>query len=319
MNLKNLLLIATMALSSATIVAQDQLASLAPVDRHVRRIDSVSIARILDRENLQNPAFSLYQSWDNKYTKDYGVELPDEYKIDLRNFHMPCDSRLVTSHYGYRRAFRRNHYGTDIKVYTGDTIRAAFNGRIRIVADQGRRTGYGKYIIIRHPNGLETVYGHLSKHLVTEDQVIKAGQPIGLGGNTGRSTGSHLHFEARFLGHFIDPEKLFDFQSQDILADYYMFRSSGRGFLIATSNNDGGEGAELSEQEIAQAEQKAAESEQFQKDRRETIRRSVHKVRSGESLYTIAKKYHTTVAQLSRLNNISTKSTLRIGQIIRYN
>ena len=88
------------------------------------------------------------------------------------------------------------HNGLDIKVYIGDTIRAAFSGKVRMVKYE--RRGYGKYVVIRHENGLETVYGHLSKQIVDENQYVEAGEPIGLGGNTGRSTGSHLHFETRF-------------------------------------------------------------------------------------------------------------------------
>ncbi len=87
----------------------------------------------------------------------------------------------------------RRHQGLDIKVYIGDTIRAAFSGKVRVVKYDGN--GYGKYIVIRHNNGLETIYGHLSKQIVSPNQTVRAGQPIGLGGNTGRSTGSHLHFE----------------------------------------------------------------------------------------------------------------------------
>ncbi len=195
-----------MACVATSGVAQDKLASMAPVDKKMRAIDSLSIVRLLQHEeSAQPPASALYPEWNNVYTTHYGVEMPDEYKIDLRGFHMPTDSRLVTSHYGYRKTFHRNHYGTDIKVYVGDTIRAAFSGKIRVVDYEGK--GYGRYVIIRHPNGLETLYGHMSKQLVKEDQMVKAGEPIGLGGNTGRSKGSHLHFETRFLGKFINPER----------------------------------------------------------------------------------------------------------------
>ena len=111
---------------------------------------------------------------------------------------MPTPNTRITDVFGYRPRRRRAHYGLDIKVYVGDTIRAAFDGKVRVVKNQGRR-GYGKYVVIRHDNGLETVYGHLSKQLVDTNQLVKAGEPIALGGNTGRSTGSHLHFETRFL------------------------------------------------------------------------------------------------------------------------
>ncbi len=300
--------------------AQDKLAALAPVDWHAQHIDSVSIARVMERENLQNPAFSLYQSWNNTYTTKYGVEIPNEYVIDLRGFHMPCESRLVTSSYGYRRSFHRNHYGTDIKVYVGDTIYAAFAGKVRIVAYEGR--GYGKYVVIRHPNGLETLYGHMSKQLVSEDQVVKAGQPIGLGGNTGRSTGSHLHFETRFLGQFINPELLFDFEHQDVLGDCYIFRSRGRGQLLAKADYILGKEYSMTEEDsklATEQAQKQAESRSFQEQRKESIRQGgIYKVRSGDTLGKIARKFGTTVAQLCRTNKISAKTPLRAGQILRY-
>ena len=320
--MKKIALIAFATMMACTTFAQDKLASIAPVEKRMRTIDSLSLARMLQKESLQDPASALYPEWNNTYTTNYGIELPTEYKIDLRGFHMPCDSRLVTSSYGYRRSFRRNHYGTDIKVYIGDTIRAAFSGKIRVVAYNAR--GYGKYVIIRHPNGLETVYGHMSKQLVEENQTVRAGEPIGLGGNTGRSTGSHLHFETRFLGQFIDPEKLFDFAASDIKADMYVFRSQGKGFLVSAEREAaGGEDAEYNTEELAlarrQAEQKREESREFQQERRKAVRSgNIHKVRSGETLSTIARKHGVTVRQLCRMNNITERTILRPGQILRY-
>ena len=312
-------LLAVMAVASAPVCGQDLLADVAPVDSKMRAIDSLELNRLVGVEklwDLDNPAGELYTSWDNKSVRVAGLELPSEYKIDLRQFCMPTTSRKVTSRYGYRRRFRRQHYGTDIKVYVGDTIRAAFSGKVRIVAYEGK--GYGRYIVMRHPNGLETVYGHLSKQLVKEDQIVKVGEPIGLGGNTGKSFGSHLHFETRFMGHFINPEKLFNFEAQDILGDYYVYRAAGTGVLLAEHNIVGGE-SEMSEQEAA-ALAKAEESQGFQQKKiqeRTANRGKVHRVKKGESLYTIAKKYGTTVDKLCKLNNISKKTTLRLGQIIK--
>ena len=301
-------------------VAQDRLASVAPIDRKMHAIDSIALARISEKESLADlefPAAALYPTWNNDYARAYNVTMPAEYKIDLRKFHMPCDNRLVTSHYGYRRSFRRQHYGTDIKVFVGDTIRAAFSGKIRVVDYE--RKGYGNYVIIRHPNGLETVYGHMSKHLVKANQIVKAGEPIGLGGNTGRSTGSHLHFETRFLGQFIDPEKLFDFEAQDVKGDYYLFCSTGRGTMLA-KNVVGGE-EEMSEEEAEAMLAKEAESEAFQQKKmaemRAKQRTHVHKVRSGETLSAIAKKCGTTIDKLCRMNNIKRTTILRPGQILK--
>ena len=323
-------IITTLSLIFATCVgsvAQDRLASVAPIDRKMRAIDSISLVRISEQESLadlQFPAAALYPTWNNDYARTYGVALPSEYKIDLRHFHMPCDSRLVPSHYGYRRSFRRQHYGTDIKVFVGDTIRAAFSGKVRVVADQGYRKGYGKYVVIRHPNGLETVYGHMSRHLCQPNQIVKAGDVIGLGGNTGRSTGSHLHFETRFLGEFIDPEKLFDFEAQDVKGDFYLFCSNGRGTMLASTssdNIDGGE-EEMDEETAKALLAKEAESEAFQQKKiqemRAKARTHVHKVKSGETLSSIARKCGTSVDNLCRLNNIKRTTILRPGQILKY-
>ena len=316
---KRILMLPILGVLALSSFAQDQLASVPPIDKRMRAIDSVSIIKLVAVETMGDPAVALYPTWDNNYTTNYGVEMPKEYKIDLRGFHIPCENNRVTSSYGYRRSFRRNHYGTDIKVYVGDTIRSAFSGKIRIVANQGKK-GYGKYIVIRHHNGLETVYGHLSKQLVKEDQEVKAGEPIGLGGNTGRSTGSHLHFETRFLGKFIDPEKMFDFNAQDILGDYYLFSSAGRSRLITSE-----EANALPSNDIlaslggpTYAADKEAQSKKFQEERRDAIRTNVHKVKSGETLSSIAVKRGTTVARLCKLNNISTKTILRVGQILKY-
>ena len=305
-----------MACVATSGVAQDKLASMAPVDKKMRAIDSLSIVRLLqNEETTQTPASALYPEWNNVYTTQYGVEMPDEYKIDLRGFCMPTDSRLVTSHYGYRKTFHRNHYGTDIKVYVGDTIRAAFSGKIRIVDYEGK--GYGRYVIIRHPNGLETLYGHMSKQLVKEDQMVKAGEPIGLGGNTGRSKGSHLHFETRFLGKFINPERLFNFEMQDVKADYYVYRSNGSGSLMNASGvlaaNEDGENIVSDKEEESREFQQQKIAEQKAKPRT-----SNYKVKKGDTLSSIAKKYNTSVKELCRLNGLTQKSTLRIGQILKH-
>ena len=151
---------------------------------------------------------------------------------------MPTPSRKINSNFGPR--WGRQHEGLDVKVYIGDTIRAAFDGKVRICKYNGG--GYGYYIVIRHPNGLETLYGHLSKQIVKKDQVVRAGEPIGLGGNTGKSSGSHLHFETRVLGQPIDPALLFDFEHQDVVSDYFVLQngiSKGNGAQSASTISTG--------------------------------------------------------------------------------
>ena len=317
--LKNGALTVVAALVSMPVGAQDKLATLAPVDAKMRAIDSISLNRLFQQEEAwEFPAEALYPTWHNEYTTEFGGTLPQEHKIDLRGFSMPTTSRVVTSHYGYRPSFRRNHYGTDVKVYTGDTIYAAFNGKVRIVKYEGR--GYGKYVVIRHPNGLETLYGHLSRQLVKENQLVRAGDPIGLGGSTGRSTGSHLHFETRLLGHAINPELLFSFEAQDVLGDCYVFRRNSRGYIEDAHELKNEEG--VPDERLRMQAAKASESRSFQAQkiaqRQSRPRSSVHKVRSGESLSGIARRYGTTVDRLCRLNNIKRGTTLRPGQILKY-
>lgn len=297
--------IALFALLSMPVMGQDLLAKQAPIDKKMRAVDSVSLQRLIGNEQLENPAFGLYPDWNNQYAHRYDVELPEEFKIDLRHFCMPTTNRRVTSNYGYRASFGRMHKGIDVKVFIGDTIRSAFNGKVRIVDYEGR--GYGKYVVIRHSNGLETIYGHMSKHLVKENQIVRAGEPIGLGGNTGRSTGSHLHFETRLLGQAINPALLFDFEAQDVTCDFYTFRS--------------GKKSTKKDVAVAKAETESgvkAESKEVRERPTARPRSKVHKVRKGETLSSIASKHGTTVSKLCKLNGISKRTTLRLGQTLKY-
>lgn len=184
-----------MALATVPAAAQDLLARQAPVDKKLKAVDTLALRNLVQREQAGSPSAQLYKEWNNKYAHR-ATELPDSFNINLRRFCMPTTSRIITSNFG--RRWGRMHKGLDVKVYIGDTIRAAFDGKVRIVRYEAG--GYGNYVVIRHHNGLETIYGHMSKHLVAEDETVRAGDPIGLGGNTGRSTGSHLHFETRLCG-----------------------------------------------------------------------------------------------------------------------
>lgn len=323
--IRHVLTFVLLSLLSLPVCSQDLLAHQAPVDRKSHALDSISLIHMkvapFVEGDLNNPSAGLYPFWNNEFVSNYGVELPYEYKIDLRHFCMPCNSRLVTSHYGYRKSFRRNHYGTDIKLYVGDTVRAAFGGKVRVVANEGYRKGYGLYVVIRHDNGLETVYGHLSKHLCVPNQVVKAGEVIALGGNTGRSTGAHLHFETRLLGQCIDPELLFNFEANDALGDFYVYRPHGRSGIEGSSHP-----AEeplpiyisnLPDQQLASTQAPAAAKAATSSKKSTNTRGKVHSVKQGDTLYGIALKYHTTVAKLCKLNHIKETATLRLGQVIK--
>lgn len=297
--------------------AQDMLARQAPVDRKMKAVDTLALKSLIHREQASSPAADLYDEWDNVYAHKQ-TALPETFKIDLRHFCMPTKSRVVTSNYGYRASFGRQHKGLDIKVYIGDTIRAAFSGKVRIVRYEGG--GYGKYIVIRHNNGLETIYGHLSAQLVEENQTVRAGDVIGLGGNTGRSTGSHLHFETRLCGVALDPTLLFDFRNQDVVGDYYVFH---RDTYMAESKESSrlrgkiGNGGYTREQVTGEAEMPEEPTAQAIYQQISTEPR-YHKVAKGETIYSIAEKRGTTVEEILRLNHIKSAKKLKPGQILRY-
>lgn len=160
--------------------------------------------------------------WESQAVNPYGnaVTIPEHKNIDVSEFHNPVKGP-VSSHYGYRPRFGRFHYGVDISLHVGDTVRAAFSGKVRLTRFEGK--GYGYYVVVRHDNGMETVYGHLSRFLVKPNQLVKAGEPIALGGNTGRSTGPHLHLETRYLGIAIDPEQIIDFSTGLPHSDIFAF------------------------------------------------------------------------------------------------
>ena len=277
-------LVAVAAMVSLSSFSQDLIARQAPIDKKLKTVDSLALQKQIRAEQSEYPALSLYPNWNNQYVHAYGnAIIPETYTIDLTGFHMPTPSTKITSPFGPR--WRRMHNGLDLKVNIGDTIVAAFDGKVRIVKYE--RRGYGKYVVIRHDNGLETVYGHLSKQLVEENQLVKAGEVIGLGGNTGRSTGSHLHFETRFLGIAINPIYMFDFPKQDIVADTYTFRKTKSVKRAGSHDTQVADGA---------------------------IR--YHKVKSGDTLSRIAKLRGVSVSTLCKLNRIKPTTTLRIGQVL---
>ena len=229
-----------------------------------------------------HPADSAYNFiWTNARVNPYDKlfdQLQEDVHIPMAGFRLPHPG-YVTSPYGWRR--NRMHKGTDIKVQIGDSLRSAWDGQVRIVGWDPH--GYGYYVVVRHTNGLETVYGHLSSPLVDEYQKVSAGEVIGLGGNTGRSTGSHLHFEIRYLGEAMNPADFINFSTGELKnTDEYVIG-------------------------IKAMKQKKAEQAAMK----------YHKVKSGDTLSGIAKKYGTTVKKLCQLNGIKESKVLQIGQKLR--
>ncbi|MBO5875276.1 MAG: peptidoglycan DD-metalloendopeptidase family protein [Alistipes sp.] len=215
----------------------------------------------------------------------------------LKSYHYPYKGRII-SRYGPRR--NRNHNGVDIPLKEGEPIYATFDGRVRYSKDS--KTGYGQLVIIRHDNGLETYMGHLSKRLVKEGDWVTAGQVIGEGGSTGRSTGPHLHFEARYYGQSFDPERLIDFNTGMLRRETFLLK---RKFFDIYSRYD-----QNFDDEIANEEDDKREAA-------ELAARRYYKVRSGDTLSGIAVKYGTTVTRICQLNGINRNAILKVGKTLR--
>ncbi len=248
--------------------------------------------------DLGHPKFDdddFEENWDNEAIHAYkGLsldEVPDEITItlvdSLHNFVCPVVGN-VRSKFAFRR--RRPHKGTDIPLKVGDPVCAAFDGKVRVVKTTRQSGGYGNLVVIRHSSGLETYYGHLSSHAVKENDLVKAGDVIGYGGSTGRSTGPHLHFETRFMGQAFDPERLIDFAAGQLRSD--MFTIKKHYYSIYSHYG------------------------QTEKESADASKRKIHVIRSGDTLGGLAAKYGTTVSAICRLNGFKQTKLLRIGERI---
>lgn len=273
---------------------------------------------------VANPVYKEHWTTTNvfAYTDVKLADLPETMEVQLirslDDFHVPVMGR-VTSRYGPRG--RGQHKGIDIALPTGEPIYATFEGKVRYA--RWNSGGYGYLVIIRHPNGLETYYGHLCKLNVSANDYVCAGQVIGYGGNTGRSRGAHLHFEMRYADLTFDPERIIDFSTGELKYHTYVLE---RGYFNVSSKMTealeeyddmdsvltGSDGEPLtSEQIVAGLEAEAAKA-------KPTVNDAIYyKVRSGDNLYKIASKYGTSVSAICRLNGIKSTSTLRIGQSLR--
>jgi len=219
-SLKQYITIAALFLSTMGCLSQRTNFSLFP------KRDSLNVYRSMLNDNTDDlmenhPADDIYNNvWRSDHVNPYKIpidSLPDSIRINCSNFVVPVHG-VITSEFGPRRF--RFHYGVDLRLKVGDSVRCAFSGKVRIIDYEAR--GYGNYIVIRHNNGLETVYGHLSAVLVKMNQTVKAGQLIALGGNTGHSTGPHLHFETRYIGNAINPTHIIDFATGHVREKSYL-------------------------------------------------------------------------------------------------
>jgi murein DD-endopeptidase MepM/ murein hydrolase activator NlpD len=226
-----------------------------------------------------------YSVWDTRSIDPYKID-PSDFKdtismllydsLEGHYWSMPLSYSKINSNFGMRS---RWHYGTDLDLEVGDPVMAAFDGIVRIV--QYNSSGYGYYVLVRHYNGFETLYAHLSRQDVKVGQTVKAGEVIGLGGNTGRSSGPHLHFEVRYAGNAFNTTYMYDYPNHKL-------RSSNFSLI--------------------------PEHYAYAKEARKVY---YHTVRSGQTISTISRKYGVSVAQICKLNHITSRSVINVGRRLR--
>lgn len=245
------------------------------------------------------------ECWTNSGTDPYNIQqadLPAQWSIwcvdSLDQYHCPYQGDVYhRGKFGMRRG--RRHQGVDIPLKTGEPIYATFTGKVRVSKYWG---AYGNVVVIRHENGIETFYAHLSKRLVEENDWVNAGDVIGYGGSTGRSTGPHLHFETRYKGYAFDPQWLIDFKTGQLRHRLFVLKK--KYFNIYSNYEQDFEDEMRNEEE----------------DKAEDAERAAMKwyvVRSGDTLSKIARNNSTTVNEICRLNDINPNATLRIGKKLR--
>jgi murein DD-endopeptidase MepM/ murein hydrolase activator NlpD len=226
-----------------------------------------------------------YAIWDSRNINPYNIDAKSFsdtvslllYEKPHEHWSPPLDHMYVTSDFGFRTP--RWHYGTDIRLNIGDSVRSVFDGIVRIRKNDP--SGYGYYLVVRHKNGLETLYGHLSAQLVEVGTEVRAGEVIGLGGNTGRSSGPHLHFETRYLGSALNPSEIYDFGKNSLRSESIIVSGASFSYL---------------------------------KEAKKVV---YHRVRSGDTLSRISQRYGVPVNTLLRLNGLKKNSVLKVGQRLR--
>ncbi len=278
---------------------------------------------------------SYFSIWDTRSVDPYGIN-PNSFDevvpiklYDIsegRYWAPPLDKNPITSHFGWR--WKRWHKGTDLDLETGDPVYATFDGIIRVA---GTQSGWGRTIVVRHYNGLETLYGHLSKINFEENTVVKAGDQIGRGGSTGRSSGSHLHYEARYEGNPFDAENIFAFsrdkteiRMQELLLTphFYDYLRGGKSRVKSAID-----GSEIVPEEGSPAslsdggDEESGDEESFEEEEEEVpvkvVTTAWYRVRPGDNLSKIATNYGTTVAKICQLNKISSYRKLYVGTRLR--
>jgi murein DD-endopeptidase MepM/ murein hydrolase activator NlpD len=268
----------------------ERLPSGADADSGYVSDDDFEVVEVDEEYNIDSNWVKIteyYSIWDSRAVNPYKMD-PTELKdtvtfimydsASFRYWSPPLGHGVLNDDFGPRRY--RWHYGVDLDLEMMEPVRAAFDGIVRIC--QYDKGGYGNYVLIRHYNGLETIYGHLTRQLVKVGDYVKAGEMVGLGGSTGRSTGPHLHFEVRYQGYAIDPEHFYDFHGQNKL----------RNRIIKVT------------------------PKQFQYLKQARLA-FYHKIRPGDTMLEIAERYRVPMRRILKLNGMTSRTVLRVGRRIR--
>lgn len=351
------------------------------VDTGRKALESQPLIENINTDSLVLKLFSenkIYNEfWRNDMTFVYDdfdpSELPETIEIPL----LLENEKFILTWYGglsskYGPRWGRMHHGLDLHLKTGDTVVSAFDGIVRFA--DFNNSGYGNCVVVRHLNGLETLYGHLSQISVQANQFVKAGQLLGLGGSTGRSSGPHLHFETRYKDYSFDPLLIVDINTRGLKENTFVISkkkllnkrystdkslekkkrkekeipsdtlvtSSDKHLNINSpldSSNVSASGQILNKTDTATvtvnsqeketknkstAQQKKApeKNNKSQKQNKQDQPKkksspSIHIVKSGESLWTISRKYGMGWEKLAKINNLKSDSILRPGQKIK--
>ncbi len=277
------------------------------------------------------PSALLYDhQWENLNIRFRKIDIAGKKDTTLilfntspdNNFYFPVKGKLL-SPFGYRR--RHFHAGVDIKLRHNDSVYSVMSGKVRIAR---RFRGYGNAVVVRHYNGLETVYAHLNKICVKVNDELNAGDLLGLGGRTGRSTADHLHFETRFLEQPINPMAFIDFDYFKLKSDTLILTANTFNKLASAPNKPSGKlkykkgKSSSAKNNISKADSPGVKSTPQkdianENDKNKTSGNKYYKIKPGDTLYNIAKKNNTTVDKLCKINGFSKKKILKIGMKIK--
>lgn len=301
-------------------------------------------------ETYEIPAYGLYQQyWDTLNLRSKMLEIPfsnDRLMLmlvqDANNpFVMPCQFDKIKMTYGEQKG-GSFHPGVDLRTEPQTLVKSCFDGVVRMAMDYG---DYGLMVVVRHYNGLETVYAHLDKLCVCPNQIVKSGQVIGQTGISGNTKECILHFETRFMNEYFDPELVIDFEEEDMVQNNMALMS--RDFNILPLSEVGNwKPADAKQDAVVPASEPSGDRETTTEPPRQpseapripqaevpanpqpsqqtdvpvpAVQESAvyHTVAAGENLYRISLKYNTTVDKILKLNNLKNADHIVLGQKLR--